>query len=29
MRLYDRIEQTNQELLRCKKVQAELTREVD
>ena len=29
MRLYDRIEQANQEQLRCRKMQAELMREVE
>lgn len=29
MKLYDRIEQANQELIRCRKVQADLQKEVD
>jgi hypothetical protein len=29
MKLYDRIEQANQELIRCRKVQADLQNEVD
>jgi hypothetical protein len=29
MKLYDKIEQANQELLRCKKMQGDLMREVD
>jgi hypothetical protein len=29
MRLYDRMEQANQELLRCRKMQADLMKEVD
>lgn len=29
MRLYDRIEQANQELIRCRKMQADLIKEVE